>query len=102
VGLSYGARYHPVQTRTHRGQPKPQRTHERVKALPSKYFEALERSPDVMDGLTVFRGTRVPARAVFDYLVVNDTLATFLEDFPSVRREQVVAILELVRELLPA
>jgi uncharacterized protein (DUF433 family) len=76
--------------------------HERVEALPSKYFEALERSPDVMDGLTVFRGTRVPARAVFDYLVVNDTLATFLEDFPSVRREQVVAILELVRELLPA
>jgi hypothetical protein len=49
----------------------------------------------VLGGLPVFRGTRVPARALLEYLAAGDSLETFLDDFPSVRREQALALLEL-------
>jgi uncharacterized protein (DUF433 family) len=55
-----------------------------------------------MGGMPVFRGTRVPARALLDYLAAGDNLAMFLDDFPSVRREQALALLELTRELMPS
>jgi hypothetical protein len=42
------------------------------------------------------------ARALLDYLAAGDGLDTFLDDFPSVRREQALALLELSRELLPS
>jgi uncharacterized protein (DUF433 family) len=51
--------------------------------------------------LPVFRGTRVPATALLDYPVHGDSLDTFLDDFPSVGREEAVALLELTRELMP-
>jgi uncharacterized protein (DUF433 family) len=56
----------------------------------------------VLDGLPVFRGTRVPVRVLLDYLAAGDSLETFLDDFPSVRREQAIALLELTRELMPS
>src|SRR5689334_8005032 len=59
-------------------------------------LEVVERSPDVLAGLPVFRGTRVPATALFDYLAAGDSLETFLGDFPSVRRDQASALLELM------
>ena len=75
--------------------------HRQVDELAPELLHVVERSPDVMAGLPVFRGTRVPARALLDYLAAGDSLDTFLDDFPSVRREQAIALLELTRELMP-
>jgi uncharacterized protein (DUF433 family) len=55
---------------------------------------AVHRSPDIMNGMPVFYGTRVPVRNLIDYLRAGDTVDMFLDDFPSVRREQVIAFLE--------
>lgn len=51
-------------------------------------------SPDVLGGTPVFTGTRVPVEALLDYLEGGDSIDEFLEGFPSVSREQVVAFLE--------
>ena len=58
--------------------------------------------PQILGGTPVFRGTRVPVRNLIDYLKAGDDLDQFLDDFPSVSREQAVAALELARELLTA
>lgn len=50
-------------------------------------------SPDVMSGAIVFAGTRVPAQSLFDYLAGGHTLEEFLDDFPTVTREQSVQLL---------
>ena len=49
--------------------------------------------PDILGGAPVFCGTRVPLRTLLDYLEAGDSLTEFLEDFPSVTREQAVAAL---------
>ena len=54
----------------------------------------ISRSPDVMGGLPVFQGTRVPVQTLLDYLEGGETIDDFLEGFPSVSREQVIAFLE--------
>jgi uncharacterized protein (DUF433 family) len=51
--------------------------------------------PEIMGGTPVFAGTRVPVESLFDHLKAGDTLADFLEGFPSVKREQAEAFLEL-------
>ena len=56
--------------------------------------------PDVMSGTPVFAGTRVPVKNLLDYLAAGDPLERFLEHFPSVRREQAVAALEIAADLL--
>ena len=76
--------------------------HRQIDLLAPELLDVVERSPDVMAGLPVFRGTRVPARALLDYLAAGDSLDTFLDDFPSVQREQAIALLELTRELMPS
>lgn len=53
-----------------------------------------------MHGLPVFRGTRVPVQTLFDYLEGGDTLATFLQGFPTVSRELAVEALEEAKQLL--
>ena len=58
--------------------------------------------PQILGGTPVFRGTRVPVKNLIDYLAGGDTLDQFLDDFPSVSREQAVAALELARDLLTA
>ena len=58
--------------------------------------------PEVLGGVPVFAGTRVPLRALIDYLEAGDSLNEFLGDFPSVTREQAVAALEQRRALSPA
>lgn len=55
-------------------------------------------SPDVMGGTPVFAGTRVPAQTLLDYLKAGETIDDFLDGFPSVTREQVVAFLEEAEE----
>jgi uncharacterized protein (DUF433 family) len=76
--------------------------HRQIDELAPELLDVVERSSDVMSGLPVFRGTRVPARALLDYLAAGDSLDTFLDDFPSVRRDQAIALLELTRELMPS
>lgn len=53
----------------------------------------VSRSPEVMSGAAVFVGTRVPAQSLLDYLAGGHTLDAFLDDFPTVKREQAVAFL---------
>jgi uncharacterized protein (DUF433 family) len=50
--------------------------------------------PHILGGEPVFAGTRVPAKSLFDHLEAGDSIEQFLEGFPSVRREQVIALLE--------
>src|SRR5262245_62008677 len=57
------------------------------------------RDPDILGGTLVFVGTRVPVQTLLDYLEAGDPLDEFLADFPSVRREQAVAALEIAKEL---
>lgn len=55
------------------------------------------RSDDMAWGATVIAGTRVPVDTLFEYLERGKTLDDFLDQFPTVSREQVVAILESAR-----
>ena len=52
--------------------------------------------PEIMSGTPVFVGTRVPLESLFDHLKAGDSIEVFLDGFPSVKREQVLAVLELV------
>jgi uncharacterized protein (DUF433 family) len=56
--------------------------------------------PETMSGTPVFAGTRVPVKNLLDYLAAGDPLERFLDHFPSVRREQAVAALEIAADLL--
>jgi uncharacterized protein (DUF433 family) len=62
----------------------------------------IERSDEVLGGTPVFAGTRVPVRTLIDYLEAGNPLDDFLDDFPTVDREQVTAVLELVKAALLA
>lgn len=52
--------------------------------------------PDTMGGTPVFKGTRVPIQTLIDHITRNVSLEEFLEDFPSVTRDQALALLERV------
>jgi uncharacterized protein (DUF433 family) len=56
--------------------------------------------PDIQGGATVFAGTRVPVKNLFDYLIAGDSVDDFLADFPAVNRDQTIAALELGKERL--
>ena len=58
--------------------------------------------PDIHSGTPVFAGPRVPVKTLFDHLEAGDSLEIFLNDFPSVRRELAVAVLEEARAALIA
>ena len=58
--------------------------------------------PDILGGTPVFVGTRVPIQSLFDYLEGGETLDEFLRQFPSVRRDQAIAALDLARATLLA
>lgn len=58
--------------------------------------------PDILGGIPVFAGTRVPVKTLLDYLKAGDPLDEFLDHFPSVSREQAIAALELAKEMLTA
>lgn len=59
-------------------------------------------SPDVMGGTPVFAGTRVPVQTLIDYLGGGETIDDFLEDFPTVSREQVISFLEEAKDRVVA
>ena len=54
----------------------------------------IDRNPDILGGTPVFSGTRVPVRTLMEHLEAGDRLDEFLEDFPTVSREQAVEVLE--------
>jgi uncharacterized protein (DUF433 family) len=56
--------------------------------------------PEILSGVPVFIGTRVPFRALIDYLEGGHSLPEFLADFPTITREQAVAALEEAGEAL--
>lgn len=58
--------------------------------------------PDILGGTPVFVGTRVPVRALFDYLSNGDPIDEFLDGFPTVTRDQIAAALRTAGELLVA
>jgi uncharacterized protein (DUF433 family) len=58
----------------------------------------VSRSPDVMGGTVVFHGTRVPVQTLLDYLEAGESIDDFLEGFPSVTREHVIAFLEEAKD----
>jgi uncharacterized protein (DUF433 family) len=60
----------------------------------------IHRDPEILGGTPVFVGTRVPAQALIDYLEGGHPLDDFLDDFPTVLRDQAIAALELAKEAL--
>ena len=63
-----------------------------------KMNSVIKIDPEIMSGAPCFAGTRVPIQHLIDYLEGGDSIEDFLEDFPSVRREQVIAFLEEAKE----
>jgi len=57
----------------------------------------IERRRDILGGTPVFAGTRVPVQTMLDCLAAGQRLADFLDDFPTVMREQAAAVLELLK-----
>lgn len=61
--------------------------------------DAIDINPGILGGTPVFRGTRVPVEILFDHLESGITIESFLDDYPTVSKEQVVQVLELVGQL---
>lgn len=54
---------------------------------------------DVLGGQTVFKGTRVPVESLFDHLEAGVSLNDFLDDFPTVSKEQAIALLDFANKI---
>lgn len=71
--------------------------------MPTVKPSLITSSPDVLGGTPVFRGTRVPVQTLIEYLEGGQTIDEFLDGFPTVTREQVIAFLEeATMRMLPA
>jgi len=81
-------------------------------AVPSEFFERrttmvslaniTHRDPEILSGSLVFVGTRVPVRSLFDYLEGGESIDEFLSQFPSVKREAAIAVLDAAYETVAA
>lgn len=69
---------------------------------PRSAVDAISSSPEVMGGAAVFAGTRVPVATLIEYLEGGESIDDFLEGFPSVTRDQVIAFLEAAKATLVA
>ena len=67
------------------------------KALMAKQ-NVIQSDPEILGGVSVFVGTRVPVGTLFDYLEAGDSLQTFLDQYPSVTQRQAIAALELAKD----
>jgi uncharacterized protein (DUF433 family) len=70
--------------------------------MKKKHQKVVHSDPEIMSGTPVFVGTRVPVESLFDWLEAGYSLDYWLENFPSVTREQATAALELSRDSLLA
>jgi uncharacterized protein (DUF433 family) len=52
------------------------------------------KDPEILGGMPIFRGTRVPVKNLIDYLATCETIDAFLDDFPTVTRKQVIRFLQ--------
>jgi uncharacterized protein (DUF433 family) len=68
--------------------------------LTSSSSTAVWSQADILRGTPVFVGTRVPFRILFDYLETGDSIDVFLDEFPSVSREQVLASLQQTKRVM--
>ena len=57
----------------------------------------IHRDPEIMGGTPVFTGTRVPLQNLIDYLEGGESIEDFLDGFPSVKRAQVIAVIEAAK-----
>jgi len=57
-------------------------------------------SPEIMGGTPVFASTRVPVQTLFDYLKAGESIDDFIDGFPTVTKDQVIALLEEVGKQL--
>ncbi len=62
----------------------------------------IDKSDEILSGTPVFHGTRVPVRTLIDYLSGGDTLDDFVEDFPTVSRQQALQFLETAEQVMVA
>jgi uncharacterized protein (DUF433 family) len=62
--------------------------------------QVISRSPEIMSGAPVFAGTRVPVQTIIDYLAGGHPLDEFLDDFPTVNREQALELLHRIKAML--
>ncbi len=74
----------------------------KTKAKPKTKQRLIVRDKDILGGIPVFAGTRVPVKNLFDYLQDNYSLEDFLYEFPTVTREQAAKVLEAANELVIA
>ena len=63
-------------------------------------YGAINIDPETMGGTPVFTGTRVPIQSLFDYIETGETLDEFLENFPSVKKEHAIEVLEMAKKTL--
>ena len=66
----------------------------------NNHNSVVQQSEDILGGALVFAGTRVPVHTLIDYLAAGDTIDEFLDDFPSVSREQIIRVLETTEQSL--
>ena len=59
-------------------------------------------TPEILGGTPVFSGTRVPVQTLIEYLEGGQSIDEFLDGFPTVSREQVIAFLEEAKARMPA
>jgi uncharacterized protein (DUF433 family) len=68
----------------------------------TKQQSPVQQSDDILGGALVFAGTRVPVHTLMDYLAAGDSIDDFLDDFPTVRREQIIQVLGITEAALLA
>jgi uncharacterized protein (DUF433 family) len=62
--------------------------------------ELIDQRKDILGGTPVFQGTRVPVRTFFEYLEADHSIQEFLEDYPTVSRQQAIDVLESFKNQL--
>ena len=65
-----------------------------------KKEQIISRNPKVMNGALVFAGTRVPVESLIQHLTAGDSLNKFLDDFPTVSREQAIVYLKMTLDIV--
>ncbi len=77
--------------------PNIQNQHKRAKTMSNNLIEI---SPEILSGTPVFKNTRVPIKTLVDYLSAGESISDFLDDFPTVTKEQAISLLKLAQETL--
>ncbi len=63
-------------------------------------YNSINMDPDILGGTPVFTGTRVPIQTLFDYIETGETIEEFLENFPTVKKEQAIEVIKTASEFI--